>query len=178
MRLSGRLQENKPYPEALKWSGRSDSNRRPAAPKAAALPGCATPRRKKTRACRPSTKKHRTRLSHVAVRPAPARRFLCAPTESRVNRRRSGVLSQAMGPAVSLRTMVGAKFVWSACPASPSLVAVSRSSVEMSCCSAARSASSTVRRCRARLSCGSGSGFCTSTRCLHHSSAATARAVP
>ncbi len=26
------------------WSGRSDSNRRPAAPKAAALPGCATPR--------------------------------------------------------------------------------------------------------------------------------------
>ena len=50
--------------------------------------------------CLPSTKKHRIRLPHVAVRPAPARRVLCAPTESGVNRRRSGVLSQAMGPAV------------------------------------------------------------------------------
>src|SRR4029077_9652566 len=27
-----------------KWSGRADLNRRPAAPKAGALPGCATPR--------------------------------------------------------------------------------------------------------------------------------------
>src|SRR5262245_24299930 len=28
----------------VRWSGRSDSNRRPSAPKADALPGCATPR--------------------------------------------------------------------------------------------------------------------------------------
>src|ERR1700682_6383609 len=31
-------------PEGEKWSGRPDSNRRPPAPKAGALPGCATPR--------------------------------------------------------------------------------------------------------------------------------------
>ena len=32
---------------ALQWSGWTDSNRRPTAPKAVALPGCATPRRRK-----------------------------------------------------------------------------------------------------------------------------------
>src|SRR4026207_91881 len=31
-------------PELEKWSGRLDSNQRPPAPKAGALPGCATPR--------------------------------------------------------------------------------------------------------------------------------------
>src|SRR2546426_6620782 len=31
-------------PEAEKWSGRLDLNQRPPAPKAGALPGCATPR--------------------------------------------------------------------------------------------------------------------------------------
>src|SRR6187402_1598770 len=33
-------------PELKKWSGRLDSNQRPPAPKAGALPGCATPRLK------------------------------------------------------------------------------------------------------------------------------------
>jgi len=35
----------------------------------------------------------------VAVRPAPARRLLCVPTESGANRRLSSGLSQAAGPA-------------------------------------------------------------------------------
>ncbi|MEY4593428.1 MAG: hypothetical protein RIR18_2323 [Pseudomonadota bacterium] len=46
---------HKPYVQAVlpntpnfeSWSGRWDSNSRPSAPKADALPGCATPRRKK-----------------------------------------------------------------------------------------------------------------------------------
>ena len=32
--------------DVIRWSGRYDSNIRPSAPKADALPGCATPRRK------------------------------------------------------------------------------------------------------------------------------------
>src|ERR1700744_2260952 len=41
------------------WSGRQDSNLRPSAPKADALPGCATPRRttRYTLAVRPSTQR-------------------------------------------------------------------------------------------------------------------------
>src|ERR1700742_3921818 len=33
-----------PYLDEFKWSGREDSNLRPPAPEAGALPGCATPR--------------------------------------------------------------------------------------------------------------------------------------
>ena len=35
-------------PQRKRWSGRPDSNRRPPAPKAGALPGCATPRQTKS----------------------------------------------------------------------------------------------------------------------------------
>ncbi len=39
-------------PELEKWSGRLDSNQRPPAPKAGALPGCATPRLRRSYAKR------------------------------------------------------------------------------------------------------------------------------
>ncbi len=38
-------------PELGKWSGRLDSNQRPPAPKAGALPGCATPRQPQPHHC-------------------------------------------------------------------------------------------------------------------------------
>ena len=39
------LERAEQWGELGKWSGRLDSNQRPPAPKAGALPGCATPRR-------------------------------------------------------------------------------------------------------------------------------------
>ena len=39
---------DRPSPTSGGWSGRQDSNLRPSAPKADALPGCATPRRRRT----------------------------------------------------------------------------------------------------------------------------------
>src|SRR3974390_61535 len=47
--------------QARAWSGRPDLNRRPSAPKADALPDCATPRAKRlvTRAFLPAVRPHR-----------------------------------------------------------------------------------------------------------------------
>lgn len=39
-----KLVNNEPYGNMIKWSGRPDLNRRPLAPHASTLPGCATPR--------------------------------------------------------------------------------------------------------------------------------------
>src|SRR6185369_3835236 len=45
--LEGRCSIQLSYGRREKWSGRQDSNLRPPVPKTGALPGCATPRRKK-----------------------------------------------------------------------------------------------------------------------------------
>ena len=43
-RCSIRLSYERKFIPIKKWSGQTDSNRRPSAPKADALPGCAMPR--------------------------------------------------------------------------------------------------------------------------------------
>ncbi len=57
LRVSGRAhpggnivyQKKRLHMTVRRWSGRSDSNRRPPVPKTGALPGCATPRKERAR---------------------------------------------------------------------------------------------------------------------------------
>src|SRR5579859_4250410 len=55
----------------MDWSGRADLNRGPPAPKAGALPGCATPRQNKTATSLPFHPKGRCAI-HATFHPPPA----------------------------------------------------------------------------------------------------------